>query len=157
MSKSIEGLSGGAVKPSGKPSRRCTSCYKPISPARLKIKPNATQCVPCLEADGDVLPLRRLDESTRNGGVQTYFTSDPYKEIYLLRQRFEVPPDGALELTTGDDQFLKSDVKSIRHEDAEADVPFHAMKMTLTLETLDKSIPPAIKQEGEDARINEAD
>lgn len=40
--------------------RVCTVCGHDIPKARLEAQPNATLCVPCLKAQGDVLPIRDI-------------------------------------------------------------------------------------------------
>lgn len=67
--------------------RCCTTCGEPIPAKRLEVKPNATQCVPCLEASGDVARIRRYDQyDSRNVLVaETYFTDDPRLERQLQR------------------------------------------------------------------------
>jgi Prokaryotic dksA/traR C4-type zinc finger len=58
--------------------RLCTGCNTGILEARLRAVPNATQCVSCLNAAGDVPLLRRFD------GV--YFTENRSIEQEILRQ-----------------------------------------------------------------------
>jgi len=66
-------------------------CGDPITEARLKAIPTARQCVPCLEQAGDVPRLRRLDEVTNEGTVETYFIENPYISS-SLRRCLTVPP-----------------------------------------------------------------
>jgi hypothetical protein len=46
------------VQPSASTARFCITCSVLIPLARLRAKPNATQCVSCLCAAGDVAPAR---------------------------------------------------------------------------------------------------
>ena len=47
----------------------CIHCDKPIPPERLEAIPNATMCVPCLVADGDVpVPKGRMVFSHKTAG-----------------------------------------------------------------------------------------
>jgi len=50
------------IKEYATPVRLCTECEEPIRAVRLKVVPNAKQCVPCLEALGDV-PLIRAEKT----------------------------------------------------------------------------------------------
>lgn len=57
--------------------RDCTVCDRPIPAARLRAKPDADTCVPCLEAQGDVVRIKRFDEYLGKEGedvVSTYYT-----------------------------------------------------------------------------------
>lgn len=74
-----------------RPPRICTVCSEAIPAARLKAKPGATHCVPCLEKSGDVPRLRRFDETSAQGTVETLFTSDVNLSRQLDRQRQTVP------------------------------------------------------------------
>lgn len=57
--------------------RLCRVCEEPISQARLQAIPNATQCVGCLTAAGDVPLVRRFDEQTGdNETVSVYGDSN---------------------------------------------------------------------------------
>lgn len=38
--------------------KHCTTCNEPLSEARLRAKPDATQCTSCLAKAGDVAPVR---------------------------------------------------------------------------------------------------
>lgn len=71
--------------------RLCTVCSEAIPAARLKAQPRATKCVPCLNAAGDVPLLRRFDEQSAQGTVETLFTNDAKLEREILRQRNTVP------------------------------------------------------------------
>jgi hypothetical protein len=71
--------------------RLCTVCSEAIPAARLKAMPRATKCVPCTEAQGDVPLLRRFDENSPQGTVETLFTSDANLSRQLSRQRQTVP------------------------------------------------------------------
>lgn len=76
------------AKPSVNRSRLCSSCQCPIPANRMKANPKATSCVPCLEAAGDVAPLRRLDE----GDDQTmYYAGDPRMERETHRVHQNIP------------------------------------------------------------------
>lgn len=81
-------------------------CSKPIPAARLKAKPNATVCVSCLEASGDVPLVRRFDEHVGDEVVSTTFTHDQYVERAISRQNHVVPSNAAFEQAVGDDSFL---------------------------------------------------
>lgn len=61
----------------------CHHCDCPIPTNRLRANPKATSCVPCLEAAGDVAPLRRLDE----GEEQTMFYAGDSRMERAARQR----------------------------------------------------------------------
>lgn len=62
------------VKPVGP--RFCSICGEPIAEYRLRIQPTARQCVPCLNAAGDVAPIKRFDEMSGENSVETYFIRD---------------------------------------------------------------------------------
>lgn len=71
--------------------RSCTVCGSLIPPARLKAVPNARACVPCLEANGDVPPIRRIDSSSPSGETdEVYFTENRYFEEHLSRSQQRV-------------------------------------------------------------------
>jgi hypothetical protein len=63
------------------------ACGALIPEARLKVKPNATMCVPCLTAAGDVPVLRRFDQETENGTVEAFFTRDTSTLSKVNRRR----------------------------------------------------------------------
>lgn len=88
---------------------RCSSCGKLLSPARLQAKPNATQCVPCLEAAGDVPIIRRYDEVNHETTHQTYYTHNLELDIARQRSLKVVPPDAAFFAAVGDDSDLTVD------------------------------------------------
>jgi hypothetical protein len=83
--------------------KSCSSCGEVIPSARLKAQPNATQCVRCLEADGDVPRLRRYDEKNCVDTHSTLFTHNAAIEDHIDRQRHVVPPNGAFAIAIGDD------------------------------------------------------
>jgi hypothetical protein len=80
-----------SVSPAQLNLRLCTVCSEAIPAARLKAKPGADKCVPCLSAAGDVPRLRRFDENSAQGTVETLFTSDANLSHQLRRQRQTVP------------------------------------------------------------------
>jgi hypothetical protein len=65
--------------------RHCSTCHTLISPARLKAKPNATQCVPCLEAAGDVAPVHETAarSSERNSDLLIDLTEAPILPVEI--------------------------------------------------------------------------
>lgn len=68
--------------------RLCLDCEEPIPQARIKAMPAARFCVPCQERLGDVPPIRRLDDTGRDGEVQEiYFTSSSESLVRELRRR----------------------------------------------------------------------
>jgi hypothetical protein len=88
--------------------RLCSECLEPIPTKRLAAtKGQAQQCVPCLEKLGDVMPIRRYDESLPSGEVvsQTFIRND-YIEHQMSRVNTLPAPDAAFEVAVGDDQFL---------------------------------------------------
>jgi hypothetical protein len=87
-------ITSGGVNPSAlvPSSRLCRVCTEPISQLRLTALPDTTICRPCLELEGDVPRVRRLDEYRLDGEDvievnQSYFTNDQYKSDYLNRLR----------------------------------------------------------------------
>jgi hypothetical protein len=100
--------------------RLCSECLEPISPKRLTAtKGKARQCVPCLEKLGDVLPIRRYDESLPSGEVvsQTFVQND-YIEHQMQRVNTLPAPDSAFEMAVGDDQFLNREHPNPNNEHA---------------------------------------
>lgn len=66
--------------------RRCRLCSKSIPDARLKAKPNATECVKCLERQGDIeiysdIPVLPTEESLSTLGdaaEEEWYSDDSY-------------------------------------------------------------------------------
>lgn len=71
-----------ASTPAQKP-RHCIHCDLPISAARLKARPNANACVPCLEIHGDVPTVKSLDANV----TTTYTQSNSYIDAHHRRQQ----------------------------------------------------------------------
>lgn len=72
-------------------SRTCTECGESIPANRLAAVPGATQCVPCLQAAGDVPRIKRFDETTKDDlVVETYYVRNPYIELQQAKQRIAV-------------------------------------------------------------------
>jgi hypothetical protein len=67
--------------------KTCVVCGQQIPAKRLEAKPNARECVPCLEKAGDVKRVKRYDEHDQWGNeiAQVYFTDDPELEARLRR------------------------------------------------------------------------
>lgn len=69
--------------------RICTVCTGEIPASRLRALPNASQCVSCVEASGDVVRIKRLDEYIGKEGediVETYYLgSNPYISAVQMR------------------------------------------------------------------------
>jgi len=63
--------------------RCCITCTNEIPAARLRVKPNASQCAPCLTATGDVSLLKEFD------GV--YFTHNRALETQMRRAQTCTP------------------------------------------------------------------
>jgi len=86
------------------------SCGQPIPAKRLLARPNATMCVPCQEAAGDVIPIRRFDEYSADGTrIETYFGQDqanPLLSAYMRRGNTAVPDDLSFDIAVGDDSHL---------------------------------------------------
>jgi hypothetical protein len=61
--------------------------------------------VPCLEQAGDVPLLRRLDEVTNVGTVETYFFENPYAAMSIRRSLAIPPPKDVISRMVGDDTF----------------------------------------------------
>jgi hypothetical protein len=61
------------------PSRCCTTCATPILAARLKAKPNATECVACLQTAGDVTLTHdyAVRRTIRNSALLSDLTEAP--------------------------------------------------------------------------------
>lgn len=79
----------------------------PIPAKRLKAVPRAEQCVPCLEAMGDVPRLRRYDEFTADGDkVETVFTSNEAIEYQMQRVAQRVPSDSDFLTALRDDSHI---------------------------------------------------
>jgi hypothetical protein len=100
--------------------RLCSECLEPISLKRLTAtKGKARHCVPCLERLGDVLPIRRYDESLPSGEVvsQTFVQND-YIEHQMQRVNTLPAPDSAFEMAVGDDQFLSREHSNPNNEHA---------------------------------------
>ncbi len=95
--------------------RKCESCGKEIPTKRLAVKPNATQCVPCLEAQGDVPRTKRYDEYVNGEEVsQTLYTDeDRYIAGQVNRIQKDPLPTLALEQAVGDDSFVAKDGNSV--------------------------------------------
>jgi hypothetical protein len=58
----------------------CTLCSQPLSRARLAAQPGATECVPCLSANGDVPRIKRYDDHYGKDGEdcdEIFFTCNP--------------------------------------------------------------------------------
>lgn len=65
--------------------RCCTTCTRPIPLNRLEAVPTASQCVECLENDGDVKHIRRYDEVVNDEIVSTYYkTPNQYLKQTIL-------------------------------------------------------------------------
>lgn len=58
--------------------KHCIVCNKEIPKGRLKAIPQATKCVNCVYAEGDVPRIKRHDDSARDGEIQvsTYYTQN---------------------------------------------------------------------------------
>jgi len=65
--------------------RSCVTCHTQISKGRLKVMPNATLCVPCLEAVGDVAPAREYSVrcSLNNSELLTDLTEAPLLPVAI--------------------------------------------------------------------------
>jgi hypothetical protein len=88
--------------------RLCTVCALAIPLARLKAVPNATKCVECLEAGGDVDKIKSLD-----GGVELsslYTKSDSYIEAHERHLRHALVNAPGV---TGDDAHLDKTIQPI--------------------------------------------
>ncbi len=88
--------------------RNCKDCGKEIPVKRLEAKPNATNCVPCLEKAGDVRRVKRYDEHDYYGNeiAHVYFTDDAALETQM--RRIATCPH----LPTGD-ELLEDDTNEI--------------------------------------------
>lgn len=65
----------------------CASCGEGIPAKRLAAVPRATQCVPCLEAAGDVTTYKRIDSYTADGDrVEVVFVASDTHTRELQRQ-----------------------------------------------------------------------
>lgn len=82
-----EGGSGPRVS-SGRP---CSICGEALSAKRLAARPNAGQCVPCLEASGDVPRTLRFDEGTKTGTLSTFFRESNNLTALIRRQQTHTP------------------------------------------------------------------
>jgi len=94
-------------------------CGEPIPEKRLRAKPEATECVPCLEANGDVPRIKRYDETTEDGTVSTMFTHNAYIERIILKQNTVSPSDETLERISDDDSFLRREQGGRRNTGSE--------------------------------------
>ena len=66
----------------------CVKCDKPIPEARLEAMPNATMCVPCLVADGDVpVPKGRMVFSHKTAGEIEILSSEAYERANAMDPR----------------------------------------------------------------------
>lgn len=89
--------------------RQCQgTCGQPIPANRLAAQPNARLCVQCLEAAGDVLPIKRFDETTGDGEqVQTLFTKDRRIERQMNHlNKSAIADQAAFDIAVGDDSHL---------------------------------------------------
>jgi hypothetical protein len=84
-------------------------CNDFIPLIRLKAKPDATECVPCLEQAGDVPRLKRFDQTTRDGErTEVLFTNNASIEDELRRTNMIVPQDDDFLIALGDDSHLSN-------------------------------------------------
>jgi hypothetical protein len=84
-------LTSSDVQPSVVPLRLCITCKEPIPTNRLAARPNASQCVPCLTAAGDVVKTKRYDEVIGEEIVSTYFRTNRRIEERIARLGMHVP------------------------------------------------------------------
>ena len=107
--------------------RLCAVCTLAIPLARLKAVPNATMCVPCTEAEGDVAKIKSLD-----GGVEVsslYTKSDYYIEAHERHLRHALVNAPGV---TGDDAHLDKTMQPIagyKAADAFEDSMIHCIDM----------------------------
>lgn len=94
-------------------SRNCAgNCGGEIPAKRLAVMPNATLCVDCLEAAGDVPVVRRFDEFMPDGErVETVFVRNRHIEGAIKRAAHTAAPDDAFyiddeRITPADNQEL---------------------------------------------------
>lgn len=74
----------------------------------MKAMPSATRCVPCLEAMGDVAPLRRFDEVGFDGEiVSTFYENNSYVESQQYRVSAFTIPDSERETEMDYETFVK--------------------------------------------------
>lgn len=91
--------------------RLCASCGESIPAARLQATGHtATLCVPCLEQQGDVPVLRRLDEYLPDGDkVETLFTENSSFDRYMRHMSQDVAPVENFAQAVGDDSHMFAD------------------------------------------------
>jgi len=81
--------------------------------------PSATECVPCLEAAGDVPRIRRFDQATKEGIIEiSYLDGDREMERAVARLNQLAAPNEAYELAAGESSQLERDERS-------SDLGFH--------------------------------
>jgi hypothetical protein len=97
--------------------RACAgSCGQAIPTKRLLARPNALMCVPCQEAAGDVLVIRRFDEFDVDGNLlETYFSDTPAPLLsrHIQRSNVVVPDDLSFDYAVGDDSHLIREGNSV--------------------------------------------
>lgn len=94
----------------------CRVCGDPLTTARRLARPNAVECVACLENSGDVPRIRQYTETTRDGEViATKFVSNPRLERQLQRVQNEVAHEGAFNAAAGDDAALGRPRQALLH------------------------------------------
>lgn len=76
----------------GSEDRLCSICSEPIPLNRLKAMPHSTECVYCLELNGDIDLLKRYDDPIGRHGdieeVQIYYKGPhPYIDPMITRRR----------------------------------------------------------------------
>lgn len=76
--------------------RMCSECEAPIPAARLKVMPNARQCVKCLEALGDV-PLIRGERTVWPNTIAATEEDTDYSPSTMLSLAQEVTVSDILE------------------------------------------------------------
>ncbi len=118
------------------PARNCTVCENPIPAKRLQAVPNATKCVVCLEAEGDVPRVRRYDEHNMHGEqvCQTYFTDNPHCANQVRRVNELDFPTQALEVAADPDIILRDEEAQFEHAFAVANGLGDAEKIVTTLD-----------------------
>lgn len=85
------GLTSSDVQQPVAPLRLCVSCANEIPANRLAARPNASRCVSCTVANGDVKPIKRFDETVGEDTVSTYFINNPRIEARIARMYKHVP------------------------------------------------------------------